>query len=83
MFIPSVQTVWWQGFVSIYEVRFSCLTAWHAESARVGCKSSVGCNSAGVTTHSQHKKKKSACSAGYFKIQNPEKSTLEPPELHH
>ena len=29
------------------------------------------------------KKKKSACSAGYFKIQNPEKSTLEPPELHH
>ena len=26
MFIPSVQTVWWQGFASIYEVPFSCLT---------------------------------------------------------
>ena len=22
MFIPSVQIVWWQGFASIYEVRF-------------------------------------------------------------
>ena len=28
MFSPSVQTVWWLGFASIYEVRFSCLTAW-------------------------------------------------------
>ena len=28
-------------------------------------------------------KKNSACSAVYFKIQNPEKSTVDPPELHH
>ena len=28
MFSPSVQTVWWLGFASIYEVRFSCLTEW-------------------------------------------------------
>ena len=28
------------------------------------------------------KKKNSACSAVYFKIQNPEKSTVDPPELH-
>ena len=28
MFSPSVQTVWWLGFTSIYEERFSCLTAW-------------------------------------------------------
>ena len=33
MFIPSVKTVWWQGFPSIYEVRFSCLTAWEGIAA--------------------------------------------------
>ena len=31
MLIPSVQIFWWQGFASIYEVRFYCLTALNAE----------------------------------------------------
>ena len=37
MFISSVPTIWWQGFASIYEVRFSCLTA---DTLKVGCNSS-------------------------------------------
>ena len=35
MFSPSVQTVWWLGFASIYEVYASLALqrgAWHAES---------------------------------------------------
>ena len=35
MFIPLVQTIRLQGFTSIYEARFSCLTAWHAEGGLI------------------------------------------------